>query len=116
MKRMIFWGILIAGVAFVYGCKGSSSTGGTIFGKIQEYGSGKPMVGAEVKVYSKEGVELTATANENGNYTISNIPAGSYKVRAYHQGYHLAETMEEVEVKKGKKEVNLQLAVVGGGT
>ena len=118
MKRVIFLGsILILGMLLVSGCKGTPSTGGRIFGKVTQMGgTGTPMENAEVTVYSPEGVKLTTTTNSSGNYSISNIPAGSYKVRAYLQGYYLNETMEEIYIEKGKKKVDFQLVVVGGGT
>jgi len=117
MKRVIFLGsILVLGVLLVFGCKGTSSTGGTIFGKVTQMGTGIPMEGAEVTVYSAEGVKLTTASDASGSYSISNVPPGSYKVRAYLQGYYLNETMEEVYIEKGKKKVDFQLVVVGGGT
>jgi len=117
MKRVIFLGsILILGMLLVSGCKGTPSTGGRIFGKVTQMGTGKPMEGAEVTVYSPEGIKLTTTTNSSGNYSISNIPSGSYKVRAYLQGYYLNEIMEEIYIEKGKKKVDFQLVVVGGGT
>jgi len=117
MKRVIFLGsILIIGMLLVSGCKGTSSTGGTIFGKVTQMGTGRPMAGAEVTAYLAEGVKLTTTSDASGSYSISNVPSGSYKVRAYLQGYYLSETMEEVQIEKGKKKVDFQLVIVGGGT
>jgi len=109
--------ILILGILALSGCKKAHTEGGTIFGKVTEYGgTGKPMAGAEVIAYSAEGIRLTTTSDASGNYSISNIPPGSYKVRAYLQGYHLNETMEEIYIEKEKKKVDFQLVVVGGGT
>jgi len=117
MKRVIFLGsILILGMLLVSGCKGTPSAGGTIFGKVTETGTGKPMENAEVTVYSPEGVKLMTATDSSGNYSISNIPSGSYKVRAYLQGYYLNEIMEEIYIENGKKKVDFQLVVVGGGT
>jgi len=118
MKRESVLGtILILVILLAAGCGKPPSGGGTIFGKVTEYGgTGKPMAGAEVIAYSAEGVRLTTTSDASGNYSISNIPPGSYKVRAYLQGYHLNETMEEIYIEKGKKKVDFQLVVVGGGT
>jgi hypothetical protein len=117
MKRVIFFGsILILGMLLISGCKGTSSAGGTIFGKVTQMGgAGIPMGNAEVTVYS-EGVKLTTTTDSSGNYSISNIPAGSYKVRAYLQGYYLNEIMKKIHIDKGKEKVDFQLVVVGGGT
>jgi uncharacterized surface anchored protein len=118
MKRIIFLStILILGLSLVAGCKGTPSGGGMIFGKVTQMGgTGRPMENAEVTVYSPEGVKLTTTTDSSGNYSISNIQSGSYKVRAYLQGYYLNEVSKEIYLEKGKKKVDFQLVVVGGGT
>jgi len=117
MKRLVFLStILILGILLVAGCSGAPSRGGTIFGKVTETGTDRPMEGAEITVYSKEGIRLTATTDSSGKYSISNIPAGSYKVAAFFQGYYLNEIAEEVQIEKGKEKVDFQLVVVGGGT
>lgn len=117
MKRVIFLSaVLILGLLLVAGCKRTPSGGGTVFGKVVQYGSRKPMANAEITVYSAEGLRLNTTTNNSGNYSIANIPPGSYKVRAYLQGYHLNEIGEEIYIEKGKKKVDFELVVVGGGT
>ena len=117
MKRVIFLStILILGLSLVAGCRGTPSTGGRIFGKVTELGSGGPLAGAEVTVRSAEGLIFTATTDSSGKYSVSNIPVGSYKVSAFLQGYYLNEPSDEVQVEKGKKRVDFQLVVVGGGT
>ncbi|MBA7505016.1 hypothetical protein ES706_03679 [subsurface metagenome] len=117
MKRVIFLStILILGLSLVAGCKGTPSAGGRIFGKVTELGSGRPMAGAEITVRSAEGLRFTATTDSSGKYSVSNIPIGSYKVSAFLQGFYLNEISDEVQVEKGKKRVDFQLVVVGGGT
>ena len=117
MKSVIFLSaVLILGLLLVAGCKGAPSTGGIIFGKVTEAGTGSPMAGVEVTVSSAEGLKFTATTNKLGKYSISNIPIGSYKVSAFLQGYYLDEISDEVQVKKGKKKIDFELVVVGGGT
>jgi len=117
MKRVIFLStILILGLSLVAGCRGTPSTGGTIFGKVTELGSGSPIAGAEITVRSVEGLRFTATTDSSGKYSVSNIPVGSYKVSAFLQGYYLNEISDEVQVKKGKKRIDFKLVVVGGGT
>jgi len=108
--------ILVLGILALSGCKRARTEGGTIFGRVTEAGTGRPLQGVEVVVYSAEGVKLTTTTDSSGNYFISNIPAGSYKVRVDLQGYHFNETMEEIYIEKGKKKVDFQLVVMGGGT
>jgi len=117
MKKVIFLStILIVGFSLITGCKGTPSEGGRIFGKVTEAGTGRPLQGAEVTVYSAEGVKLATTTDSSGNYSVSNIPSGSYKVRAYLQGYFFNEIEEEISTEKGKKKVDFQLIIVGGGT
>ncbi len=117
MKRVIFLSLILSlGILLVSGCKGTPSAGGTIFGKVTELGSGKPVGNVEVTVYSAEGVRLATTTDSSGNYSISNIPTGSYKVQAYLQGYYLNEIAEEIYIEKGKEKVDFRLVVVGGGT
>ncbi|HSQ05455.1 MAG TPA: hypothetical protein VLN59_15555 [Burkholderiales bacterium] len=38
-----------------------------------------------------------ATADENGNFQISGVPAGRYKVRAWHEGLPVAETWANLD-------------------
>jgi len=117
MKRVIFLGtILILGLSLVAGCRGTPSTGGGIFGKVTEAGTGNPLAGVEITVQSAEGLRFTAITDSSGNYSISNIPLGSYKVSAFLQGYYLNETGEEISIERGKNKVDFQLVVVGGGT
>ena len=117
MKRVIFLSaVLILGLLLIAGCRGTPSTEGRIFGKVTELGSGRPMAGAEITVRSAEGLRFTATTDSSGRYSVSNIPIGSYKVSAFLQGYYLNELSDEVQVKKGKKKIDFELVVVGGGT
>jgi len=117
MKRESVLGtILILVILLASGCGKPPSGDGTIFGRVTEAGTERPLQGAEVIVYSAEGVKLTTTTDTSGNYFISDIPAGSYKVRVDLQGYHFNETEEEIYIEKGKKKVDFQLVVMGGGT
>jgi len=117
MRRLIFLSsILILGILLVSGCKRAPSSGGNIVGKVTEAGTGRPMANVEITVYSKEGLSMKTTTDDSGNYSLANIPAGSYKVSAFLQGYYLNETREEIQIERGKKKVDFQLVVVGGGT
>ena len=117
MKRVIFLSaILVLGLSLVAGCSGTPSAGGIIFGKVTECGTGRPMEGAEVTVSSEEGIELKATTDSSGNYSITNIPHGSYTVSAFLQGYYLNQISEKIQIEKGKEKIDFELTVVGGGT
>ena len=115
-KKLFLETVIIVGMLLASGCKITPSGGGTVFGKVVQYGSRKPMANTQITVYSAEGLRLNTTTGNSGNYSIANIPPGSYKVRAYLQGYHLNEIGEEIYIEKGKKRVDFQLVVVGGGT
>ena len=117
MKRTIFLStVLILGLSLVVGCSGTPSTGGIIFGKVTEAGTGSPMGGVEVTVSSAEGLKFTATTDKSGKYSISNIPPGSYEVSAFLQGYHL-NVVKDVQGERGKKKkVDFELVIMGGGT
>ncbi|NIM03649.1 hypothetical protein GTN66_05815 [bacterium] len=117
MKRVIFLcTILILGLSLITGCKGTPSTGGGIFGEVTEAGTGNPLAAVEITVQSAEGLRFTATTDSSGQYSVSNIPVGSYKVSAFLQGYYVNETEEDVSIEKGKEKVDFELVVVGGGT
>jgi len=117
MKKIVFLGtILILGISLVAGCKGTPSAGGIVFGKVTEAGTGIPLAGAEIIVQSAEGLRFTAITDSSGKYSVLNIPFGSYKVSVFLQGYHFNELSDEVQVEKGKKRVDFQLVIVGGGT
>jgi len=117
MRRVIFWSaVLILGILLGAGCKGTPSGGGIIFGKVTEAGTGIPLAGAEIKVLSAEGLSFTATTDSSGKYSVSNVPFGSYKVSVFLQGYYFNELSDEVQVEKGKKRVDFEIVVVGGGT
>jgi len=115
-KKLFLETIMIVGMLLALGCKRTPSGGGTVFGKVVQYGSRKPMANAQITVYSVEGLRLNTTTDNSGNYSIANIPPGSYKVRAYLQGYHLNEIGEEIYIEKGKKKIGFELVIVGGGT
>jgi hypothetical protein len=59
---------------------------GTIQGIIKDP-SGASVPRAKITVRSQAGLERTATSNESGNYTISNIPPSVYSVVVEAQGF-----------------------------
>lgn len=63
---------------------------GTISGKVTN-GSDNPIAGAEVVV---DGTTLSATTDENGDYTIADVPVGSYTVTASAEGYEPASQVD----------------------
>ncbi len=60
-----------------------NAQGGSLRGTVSD-SAGNPLSGATISV---EGTELKAIAGNSGTYHISNVPAGSYSVRARLIGY-----------------------------
>lgn len=60
---------------------------GTISGRVIESGSGRPLTGAEIFL---EGRSRPAVTDANGEYTISNVPAGPATIRVRLIGYAAA--------------------------
>ncbi len=70
---------------------------GTIRGKVVDAQTREPLTGAVIRL---EKTPYGATADVNGNYVISNVPAGDYLIKVSLIGYE--EIEEEHEVEKGK--------------
>jgi len=67
---------------------------GKVKGKVVDAASGEPLVGANVVVV---GTSMGAATNVQGEYTILNVPAGTYTLRTSYVGYQ-AFTMTNVRV------------------
>ena len=61
-----------------------AGTVGKIKGKVTDLTSGEPLIGANILVL---GTSFGAATDINGNYTIQNLEAGVYEVRASFVGY-----------------------------
>jgi len=82
---------------------------GTISGKITDKTNGDLLTGANVVV---EGTKLGATADLDGNYTISKVPEGVYTLKVSFISYNTI-NIEKVVVKQGqttKVDVSLESA------
>jgi len=80
---------------------------GKITGQVTDRETKEPLIGANIVL---EGTALGASTDVNGNYTILNVPAGSYNLRATYVGYQ-ATTMTGVSVLAGlTRDMNIQLA------
>ncbi len=86
---------LVAG--FLTAAPAMAQETGSVSGVVKSKASGEALVGANVTV---EGTKMGAPADINGAYTISGVPAGSYKVRAIIVGYEPVTT--DVVVAAGK--------------
>jgi outer membrane receptor protein involved in Fe transport len=91
LKRMIA-PILVSAIALVPPLW--SGTTGKIAGVVTDKASGEPVVGANVIVV---GTSLGASSDLNGQYTILQVPPGTYSVQVSSIGYKKL-TVEEVRV------------------
>jgi hypothetical protein len=105
MQRKLFFLLLIA--ALVPALMFAS---GKIRGKVSDAGTGEPLVGANVVVV---GTSMGAATNTSGEYTILNIPAGTYTLKTSYVGYQ-AITLTNVRVNNDlTTEANFQLPTEG---
>ncbi len=93
MRKKLLRLLWVAPVAMLLfaGSAAAQSTG-TIVGVVNDAATGKPVAGALVIATSKalQG-EQTAVTDSRGQYTISALPPGAYKLSAQLQGYKPAE-------------------------
>ncbi|MFA6599289.1 MAG: carboxypeptidase-like regulatory domain-containing protein, partial [Ignavibacteriaceae bacterium] len=61
-----------------------AGTTGKIKGKVTDKSNGEPLIGASVVVV---GTSFGAMTDIDGNYSISNLSAGTYAVKATYIGY-----------------------------
>ena len=77
---LFFFGFVVSEVLL------AQSDLGTISGFVRDP-SGATVAGAKITVRNQSGLERTATTNESGFYTITNIPAGFYVLSAEAPGF-----------------------------
>ena len=83
---------------------------GKIRGKVTDAGTGEPLVGANVLVV---GTSMGAATNTVGEYTILNVPVGTYQLKTSYVGYQ-AITLSNVRVNDElSTEANFQLPAEG---
>jgi TonB-dependent receptor len=84
MNRSTLKFILLAGLITLLGFPNTyAQSKGTITGKVIEATSGPPLIGANVMLNTSQG----ASADMQGNYTISGVQPGNYQIRASYLGY-----------------------------
>jgi hypothetical protein len=79
---------------------------GKIRGKVTDAGTGEPLVGANVVVV---GTSMGAATNVSGEFTILNIPAGTYSLRTSYVGYQTITISNNRVNNDLTTEVNFQL-------
>jgi hypothetical protein len=82
---------------------------GTLRGLItDEFGAA--IVGATVTLTDASGVQKQATTNNEGVYTFTGLPLGSYKIQAVSTGFKPS-TEADVEIKNGRQSLDVALSV-----
>ncbi|MBC8043364.1 MAG: TonB-dependent receptor, partial [Rhizobacter sp.] len=81
--------VVIASFAFTSSATANVSSGlvgttGKISGTVTDAATGDPLIGASVIV---EGTKLGARTNVDGDYSILNVPPGTYRVKSTYVGY-----------------------------
>ncbi len=105
MQRKLFLALFVA--AFIPALVFAS---GKFRGKVTDAGTGEPLVGANVVVV---GTQMGAATNVSGEFTILNVPAGTYTLRAMYIGYQ-AMTISNLRVNNDlTTEANFQIASEG---
>lgn len=74
---------------------------GTIAGRITNGRTGQGISGADVRIFPT-GLGLRDSSNSNGDYSISNVPAGTYWVTATKYGFY-QNSAESVGVRDGER-------------
>ncbi|MEJ2051361.1 MAG: carboxypeptidase-like regulatory domain-containing protein [Calditrichota bacterium] len=90
---------LLAGVIFLGQTHLMGQSSGRITGTVIEYGTKSALPGANVVV---QNTELGGSTDNQGQFIIGNIPAGTYTVNVFFMGYETAS--EEVVVAAGETE------------
>lgn len=84
---------------------------GTVAGTVTDANSGDPLPGVNVVV---QGPDLGAATDEQGQYTISDVPAGTHILVASFVGYDRAQ--QEIEVEQGETvQVNFEMVPTAVG-
>lgn len=84
----------------------ASAQSGSLSGKVTDAKTGEPLTGATVIIQS---ITKGASADINGDYTVTGIPAGSYTVLTQFVGYKTA--TNTVEIGSGSVTLDIELAV-----
>jgi len=82
----------------------------TINGKVTNLQNGDPLIGANV-IISGSGLTTGAATDFDGNYTIQNVPEGSYSIKVTYIGY--SDHKETIQILAGEssKTFDVQLSV-----
>ncbi len=84
MHRYTLFASIMLFIFFILGSTVLHAAGSDIKGKVTDVNSGEALPGANVILV---GTSIGAATDMNGNYTILNVPSGTYKIRASYIGY-----------------------------
>lgn len=89
---------------------GASAETGTVYGRIYDEKTGEELSGASVLLI---GTTLGANTDLDGNYTIMDVPEGTYDIRVSFAGYN-AKTVTDVAVNAGEPlKLDVSLTAIG---
>jgi hypothetical protein len=104
--------IILAGFCFV--AYGQEELNGSVIGIVTDSQSEMPIFGAKVEV-AKDGLSIGtyAITDENGNFTIKDIPAGDFAL-SVSKGKYLPKVVSNIVIKEGKvtEDVNISLQLI----
>jgi len=93
----------------------STSNAGWIVGKVTS--SGSPVQGALVVATDGQNkIAFSTSSDQNGDYSIFNIPAGSFNVQAYLASYNSSSAVAAVTTGVGTTGINIDLQKNGNAT
>ena len=83
----------------VYSFEVYSQSTGTIFGRVVDKSNGEYIIGANLLL---EGTTIGAATDLDGNYTIKNVPAGTYSLIVSYLSYSKSK-IENIQVKASEE-------------
>ncbi len=110
-KTRSWFAMLLAAISIFFACQLASAAenSSTIEGVVQD-AAGKPVTGAFVKLKNNaRHLEFMVISQEQGRYTVSNLPAGQYVIQGVGAGYQsaLSAPVEVAEGKTAKQDLSL---------
>ncbi len=109
-QKLFFVFVIFAILLIIGGCKSVQYS--TITGKVVDL-SGNPIEGVSITITSQNDSTLTTTTDENGEYSITDVPMGFVVIQAEKTGFH--SQTETVKVDKEVYEQNFILIPEGSG-
>lgn len=83
---------------------------GSLTGSVTDQSTGEPLIGAAVLVTE---LQRGATVDLNGNYTIENLPVGTYTIRYSYVGYRTV--VSNITIQQGVNQNNVQMRLDATG-